>query len=198
LKYETIKKQREQQNTAINLLSNITNVTSGQLALNNCWTLGPQVLAKVIEKDNNDKNKQKKIDENKQLRATKQGNRFKLSYQKFMNNHKLLATDMTNLLRKVRQPNDSPLRSKAHELQQQWEKRKHRFEDFLVNVPTPVGDGIISSPTTTAHVPVATVREQLQNNINFVPVERDGSELLFLDMVRRINSSTDHIHTSSI
>lgn len=156
------------------------------------------MLQKVIEKDNIEKEKQQSINENKKKRATTAGNKFRSSYLKYVNNNKLVAADYNNLLRKVRQPDDSPLRTKVSELKQQFQQRKNPFYDFMVNLPTPVGDGIMSSPTTPAHVPVASVREQVQNNLIDNNGNHHGSEVLFLDMIRKINSSTDHIPTSSI
>jgi hypothetical protein len=115
-----MKKQHKEQNTAINLLSIVTNVTSGQLVLNNCWTLGPTVLQEVIEKADKEKEKQQNIYENKKKRATTVGNKFKASYHKYVNNKKLVAADYNNLLQKVCLPNNSPLRTKVSELQKQF------------------------------------------------------------------------------
>jgi hypothetical protein len=68
----------------------------------------------------------------------------------------------------------------------------------MVNFRTHIDDGIMSSPTTPAHVPVASVREQVQNNLIDNNGNHDRREILFLDMIRKINSSTDHIPTNSI
>jgi hypothetical protein len=42
-KYEEKKKQRDVYNNCLNALANISNVTSGQLAINDCWVLGQHV-----------------------------------------------------------------------------------------------------------------------------------------------------------
>jgi hypothetical protein len=52
-KLKNEKQQQERKNKAntIDLLSKITSVSSGQLAINNCWNLGPDVLQKMEQKE---------------------------------------------------------------------------------------------------------------------------------------------------
>jgi hypothetical protein len=136
------------------------------------------------------------------MREAAAGNKFHTSYQKYRNNAKLGAGDLSTLLRKVRQTGDSPIPTKIADLQQQWESKKHRFDIFSIknnNVDrTPNDDGTITSPNTPAHVQVVNVREQVQRENNFGVTANDGSGELFLDMLRKIISSTDKEHFATI
>jgi hypothetical protein len=91
----------------------------------------------------------------------KQTDNFRKSYQKFISNQPLAVADMRNLINRVKLLDDSPLKTRLADLKQQWEKRKHRYDDFL---PTPrsIGEtGLIPVATTTVQNPVLTQEEQI-------------------------------------
>jgi hypothetical protein len=54
----------------------------------------------------------------------KENEKFRLAYQKYIRNDQLAADDLKTLIRKVKECDDSPLRSKIADLQQQWNRRK--------------------------------------------------------------------------
>jgi hypothetical protein len=46
-KYKEAQQNKQQKDKAINLFAHVTNITTSQLAMNNCWTLSPAVLEKI-------------------------------------------------------------------------------------------------------------------------------------------------------
>jgi hypothetical protein len=153
-KYEEEKAKWELQQEGIDILADIGQVTSGQLCLRNKWILDNTVRDKVDEKEEADKQKQEEIDQKKSLQE-KETNKFKETFQRYVSNQRMNATDYRTLLRRVKQKNDSPLRPKLDGLMQQWQQRKHRIEDFIVIpvvAPTPVME--VVPPVVGANVPV--------------------------------------------
>jgi hypothetical protein len=50
-KFEKQEEQQQKKEAENNKLASVTSVTSGQLAIINCWMLGPSFLQKVIKKE---------------------------------------------------------------------------------------------------------------------------------------------------
>jgi hypothetical protein len=61
-KYEEQQQQQKDNNQQINLLRNITKISSSKLAGQNCWTLGPDVLLKVQQKEEEDNQKKAAVE----------------------------------------------------------------------------------------------------------------------------------------
>jgi hypothetical protein len=58
--YENQKVEFAEKRKQINLLNKISTISSGQLAINNCWSLGPEVLQEMEEKEESEQ-KQKEV-----------------------------------------------------------------------------------------------------------------------------------------
>jgi hypothetical protein len=129
-KFEEQKRAREEKEKRIDALTHSGTTTSGQLAISNCWVLTPELLEKMKLKEETDRQKKATADAKRASKEDKENSHFTQSFQKFVANEKLTTTDLKNLLRKVKQRDDSPIRSKMVELKAQWEKRKHRFDAF--------------------------------------------------------------------
>jgi hypothetical protein len=130
-KYEERKKQQQTMEERYNALTGAGTLTSGQLAINNIWQLnGDELLAKLEEKEQLEQQKRSDSEAKKAAQQEKENMSFTESYHKYRNNQKLAGNDMKHLLRKVREANDSPLRTKIADLRQQWEKRKNRLDLF--------------------------------------------------------------------
>jgi hypothetical protein len=61
-----------------------------------------------------------------------------MSYPKYVLSEQLGANDYKTLLKKVKTRDDLPFRSRLLDLQQQWLKRKHRLDAFLLTPPATV------------------------------------------------------------
>jgi benzoyl-CoA reductase/2-hydroxyglutaryl-CoA dehydratase subunit BcrC/BadD/HgdB len=112
-------------------------VSSGQLAINNCWSLGPEVLRKMEQKEATEREKRDSIEQKQQQRKQKDNSDFTNSIRRYRNNQPLKANDYKNLLRKIKHSDDSPLRTKVAEMKQQWNKRKHRLDVFMQTPENP-------------------------------------------------------------
>jgi hypothetical protein len=64
-KYKQQILQKKDKQQAFDVLANVKILTSGQLAMNDCWTLGPTVLEKVREKEDKEEKKQRLREEKK-------------------------------------------------------------------------------------------------------------------------------------
>jgi hypothetical protein len=161
------------------------------------------VLQKVKEKEEMEEQKRKAIEDKKQMQQQSAGARFRLLYQKYTSNTKLVATDYRNLIRKVQQIKDSPVKSKLEDLKAQWHRRKHRFDDFITNninndVTTCNVDAEYALITNPVQVPVVSLPEQVGGGENNFVAEPDGSANLFLHMLQKINSDSDAHGTAEI
>jgi phosphopentomutase len=68
----------------IDVISKINAVTSGQLAINNCWILGTEVLQKMEEREAMEGKKQEGIDCNQKIKKQQESNNFKQAYLKII------------------------------------------------------------------------------------------------------------------
>jgi hypothetical protein len=84
------------------------------------------------EKETTEREKKEIVKNKQQQRQQKERTDFTVSYHRYRNNQPLKANDYRNLLRKVRHGDDSPLRSKVTHLQQQWQNRKQRLEQYEI------------------------------------------------------------------
>jgi hypothetical protein len=139
------KKPMDQKNEQLDVLAGITSVTNGQLASNN---------VRVQEEDK--KQKQDVIAVKKDTQQNKSSQQFQQAYQKYVNSERLTASDLRALIKKTKtQRDNSPVRSKMTELQEQWHRRKHRLDDFLLPVPQAV-QPVPVFELPVVHVPVPT------------------------------------------
>jgi hypothetical protein len=136
-KYEEQRSKTNDNNQRLDLLKDITKISSGQLASINKWTLGPDVLRKVQEKEDQDQQKKAAIASRKIQQQQKDSTNFRAAFNKYSNNQQLTAADTRTLLKKVRHRDDSPLALRKVDLDQQWEKRKHRLDDFRITPAVP-------------------------------------------------------------
>jgi hypothetical protein len=84
------------------------------------------------------------------------------------------------------------VKTKLVDLQQQWEKRKDRYDDFMFPTDiTPDMNVNVASLNTPARLPVQNVHEGVEGEEFFLAEVGDGSANLFLDMIQKINSSTE-------
>jgi hypothetical protein len=95
---------------------------------------------------------------------------------------------MKNLLKKVRQRDDSPIRSKLADIQQQWQQRKHRIEIFMATPPTEPANPVAC---TIVHDPVLQLTEELI-------FDNEGSENRILSEVTENQKSTDECVSQEI
>jgi hypothetical protein len=72
----------------------------------------------------------------------KQEENFRKSYQKFCGNQQLSVADMRTILQKFKEKSDSPLKTKAIELRQQWHNRNHRLNVFVATPVIPTVNNI--------------------------------------------------------
>jgi hypothetical protein len=121
---ESNKKRKE----GYDLLANITTVSSGQLAINDIWTLGPNVFQKVKEKEEMEECKKASVEAKKQIQQQKRQQDLQMSYAKYVN--------YRHLIRHVHRPGDDAVATKTDDLRKQWEKYKSRFVIFLSTPPT--------------------------------------------------------------
>jgi hypothetical protein len=150
-KYEERKQQQQERGRQFDSLNNVASLTSGQLAINDVWFLGPNVLGKVREKEDADNEKKRASEIKKAQQQEKEEGKFRQAYQKYVRNERLVADDLKVLLRKVKERDDSPLRSKIAELQQQWNKRKVRLDLFA---STPQSDFDENNANLRTNVPM--------------------------------------------
>jgi hypothetical protein len=112
----------------------------------------------------NEKEKQQECQQKRMKVQAKQSDNFRKSYQKFISNQPLAVADLRNLMNRVKLRDDSPLKTRSADLKQQWEKRKHRYDDFL---PTPRSTGetglipVPGPPSTIVQPTVMTPEEQI-------------------------------------
>jgi hypothetical protein len=111
--------------------NNISSWTSGQLAINKVWTLGPDALTKVQEKEDADNEKKQAAEMKKAQQQEKENEKFRLAYQKYVRNEGLVADNLKSLITKVKHCDDYPLCLKIADLQQQLKKQKCRLDLFL-------------------------------------------------------------------
>jgi hypothetical protein len=81
----------------------------------------------------------------------KEEGKFRQAYQKYVRNERVVADNLKVLLRKVKERDDSPLRSKIYELQQQWNKRKVPLDLFA---STPQSDFDENNANLRTNVPM--------------------------------------------
>jgi hypothetical protein len=115
----------------------ITNFTSGKFCSMNQYCISDEVLVERYHAVNDDKTK-KLCEKEERLMAVrnKQNTKFNEAARKFFSNKNLLVDDLKSLLRVLNEKNDSPVKKKADELQQQFDRRKHRMSKFnLVQLP---------------------------------------------------------------
>jgi transaldolase len=60
----------------MDLLHDITKISSGKLAGQNCWTLGPDVLLKVQQKGEEDNQKKTAVENQKEIQKQKDWTQF--------------------------------------------------------------------------------------------------------------------------
>jgi hypothetical protein len=134
----------------------------------------------------NDKETETKI--NAQLKRLeeqeKQSNNFRKSYQKYCNNQQLSVVDIKTILTRFKERNNSPLKTRAAELRQQWDNQKHRLNNFCI---TPV-DGnennmLVAAASTVPRDPVLQNMEQ----IIFEPT--GSAEINSSEIAEQINST---------
>jgi hypothetical protein len=53
--------ERAKKTKQINLLNKISTISSSQLAINNCWSLGPEVLRKMEETEESEQKRKEAI-----------------------------------------------------------------------------------------------------------------------------------------
>jgi hypothetical protein len=156
------KRKIEETNNKLALLAEVSNVTSGQLACQNIYTLTcEEVISKVRTTEVNKQQKRSEIDVKKAAQQAKESQQFRQAYQKYANNQRLAASDLRALIRKTKHHrDDSPVRSKMLELQEQWDRRKHRLDDFLLNnanelhePPAVLPNPVLELPGTNLPVP---------------------------------------------
>jgi hypothetical protein len=151
-------KLRLEQGANFDKLAGITKVTSGQLAMNDVFCITRQVGEIVYDKKQEELMKKNEVRQRQQLQKEKESKIFRVAYRKYVKNERLLTVDIRSLLKRVKQPDDSPIKSKMVDLQAQWHRRKFRFDDFLLtSEPTP-------STTNNDNVPGIFVQEQVENN----------------------------------
>jgi hypothetical protein len=107
-----------------------------------------------------------------EAKATKQ---FQELYQKYLDNAKLSATNLRNLLHKVCIPTNLPLASKMIDLQKQWQQQKHHLDALRIQRTTcdvTMGETFSNTPI---YVPVLNVRDQVYSPENNLVEDSDGS-----------------------
>jgi hypothetical protein len=153
-KFEEQKRQREQTDQQLTAISTLTSFTSGQMASSNRWILNKDLLEQVKKKEEEDERKRIEGEQKKQSQKDKDTANFRASYHKYISKQRLSTVDYRNLLRRIKEPTDSPIKTKVAELQQQWSNRKHRLDDYIVveseeNVlPHRLFEDVINTPHT--------------------------------------------------
>jgi hypothetical protein len=149
-KLEKDNEEREKRAKQLDSLLEIGAVTSGQLCLGNHWVLNEAVCDAMQAKYDKDEEKKRIVNEKKSSQVQDEQDKFRASFQRYIQNETLKSEDYRTLLRRFKRSDDSPLRSKVGELMQQWHQRKHRLEDF---VPTPAPAGEIHCVRETLQPP---------------------------------------------
>jgi hypothetical protein len=140
--YEKKKADKALKEKQLEILKKSTQVTSGILACTGCFTLDEDLRDKQREYRDRENLKQQQIQMKKDIQQQQETNKFRASYRKYISNLPLSTTDMKTLIKRVKTKDDSPLRSRMVDIHQQWNRRKHRYDDFNVNseaVPVNIG-----------------------------------------------------------
>jgi hypothetical protein len=135
-------------------------VSSGKLACNNIFCLDEHVRDKLLEDDAMKKKKQSEIDGCKQQQQLqKQSLTFENAAIKYFGQQTLLVEEIKALLRYTAKKDDSPIKTKVAELQQQLHRRQQSLESFnFGNSTVDVGDG--------ANKNVFLVENEMENSKN--------------------------------
>jgi hypothetical protein len=133
-KIEEKKQAQQTHQDLLDRLAGLGRITSGKLADTNHYHLCHNLYDEMGRRIGNEKEKQQECQQKRLKVQAKQTDNFRKSYQKFISNQPLAVADMRNLINRVKLRDDSPVKTRSADLKQQWEKRKHRYDDFL---PTP-------------------------------------------------------------
>jgi hypothetical protein len=175
-KMEAVKKAKEERQGQIDLLLDIGQATSGQLAMGGRYILNKDLYNFVDRKEIADRKKMDDIISKKNVQHEKESNEFRKSYQKYAKNLPLSTTDIRSLIRKVKHRDDSPLKTKTAELKQQWERRRHRLNDYFLN-PQNVEPAVAQTTGVTVEEMLifdnSTAGNPLKNNL--MSVDRSTS-----------------------
>jgi hypothetical protein len=135
-KREEIALMKEDKQKRIAAINEIGRLTSGKLACIDHYCLTDDViLRKAEEQYNNEIAAKQKSEMFKKNRQQKSDEKAKEAFRKYSNNENLRNDDYRALLKRVQQPDDSPIRTKTKELEQQFNIRKRRLDDMLFVVP---------------------------------------------------------------
>jgi hypothetical protein len=145
-------------------LSNIARLSSGQLGVAGHYNLDEEVYQKVKlrqqEQDIKLQNAMQKREDSKK----KANQKFNDAFAKYKANNQILrADDYKQLLRKIHRKNDSPIRTKITELQNQFRTREQRLFGMVVDdrCNRSCGDNMLFSDERTTIVPQFTVESYL-------------------------------------
>jgi hypothetical protein len=152
-KYELEVQATRERNEGFSKLSAIARLTSGQLGVVGHFNLDAEVYEKAKVRQQEQDIKIRNALEKKQDCKNKAENKFNGAYTKYKENKEnLRADDLKVLLRRVQRKNDSPIRTKIRDLQDQFHRREQRLSGMPFNRCGDefYGDLHIRVPQTTA------------------------------------------------
>jgi hypothetical protein len=130
---DALEKRKSEMDTIrnkIERLKRLTRISSGQLASISQYHVGPEVYNEIQHRLEQDQAKQKARDCRKDQRVNALALRYLHTRQKMHENPTLVLNtdDLKTLLQYHKRRDDSPIKTKAKDLRQQWERRKDRLE----------------------------------------------------------------------
>jgi hypothetical protein len=159
-KLEEQQKEAAARDSNFTALTNYTRIaaSSGSLAKHNIFEIGAGLLAKVKEKDDTEKRKKARISMKTNERERKNSERFQQAFAKLRSGRLLTREDLVALINWTKIATDGANGKNMKELSLQWEERKHRLNDYIVN------DEIVCQ-TELTHVHVPFVGNQLSEEM---------------------------------
>jgi hypothetical protein len=130
-KYDEYKASSDNKEIKLQKIQAMLGISSANLAGASLYTLDRDITEVLRVKDNEELRKKTVATNRKEVIDTKARERFLTAALKYKDSKSLNATDMKALLRKVTEPNDSPIKTKITELSQQYHRRQHRVQELF-------------------------------------------------------------------
>jgi hypothetical protein len=166
--------------------------------MNEIYCITKAVGGKVMERKAEEQRKKSATNQKRRQQKEKDSLLFRTAYRKLVRNERLLAGDICCLLKRCKQPDDSPIKTKMVDLLAQWHRRKLRFDDYLINyVPTPppvIENNVPQIFVEDAAVPAIFVQDTVEN---ILQVPDPGVTGVYIRILQRTKIRKLHLPETS-